>query len=163
MGSVPADGQAPSHRSTPVGARCWRWDQWLVAGPISGALVFGASGPLLFLVDAGANGLPPGLSFDLASVAIAALAAGMLGTMAGVVAGIVCAAITLPVEWFGRPTRRFYTRLAVGVTAVLGSSISLVGHRPSSGFAPVVISVVPVCVSTVAAYWVGAWVWASRP
>jgi hypothetical protein len=142
-----------------VGTRRWRWDRWLVAGPVSGALVFGLLAPLLFLVDARVNGLPPGLSYDPAAAAIAALGAAVLGTLAGVVAGIVCAVITVPIEWFGRPTRRFYTWLAVGVTAMLGSLFGALGHGANGGLALVLFPIVPVCVSTFAAYWVGAWVW----
>lgn len=136
-----------------------RWDQWLVAGPVSGALVFGLLAPLLFFVDARVNGLPPGFSYDLAAAVIASLFGAVWGTMAGVVAGIVCAAFTLPVEWFGRPTRRFYTWLGVGVTAMLGSWIGVATYGANGGLALVLFPIVPVCVSTFAAYWVGAWVW----
>lgn len=144
-----------------MGARRWRWDQWLVAGPIGGGLVFGLLGPLLLLVDSWVNEPPPGFSYDLAAAAVIAVGASILGAMAGLVVAVVCALVTVPVEWFGRPTRRFYTWLAVGVTVVLAAPVGAFGHGANSGFQLIFFPIVPICAFSFAAYWIGAWVWSN--
>jgi hypothetical protein len=76
--------------------------------------------------------------------------------MAGLAAGVVCALVTVLVEWIGRPSRRFYTWLAVGVTVVLATPVGVFGHGANSGFDLVLFPIVPICASSFAAYWVGA-------
>lgn len=117
--------------------------------------------PVLFWIESWYQPSPPGLSYDLGAAAIGAAAAGMLGTMAGVAAGLACAVITAPVEWFGRPSRRFYTWLGVGVTTVLGSSFGVLFMLPGHplGLGTVLWVALPICVSAFAAYWAGVWVW----
>lgn len=145
-----------------MGARRWRWDQWLVAGPAGGGLVFGLLAPALLLVDSWvieSTPSTPGWSYDFGAAAVIAAGASILGAMAGLAAGVVCALVTVLVEWIGRPSRRFYTWLAVGVTVVLATPVGVFGHGANSGFDLVLFPIVPICASSFAAYWVGAWVW----
>jgi hypothetical protein len=144
-------------RSLAVGTRGRRWPQWLVFGPILGGLVLGPLVPVLFLVDtwraAEQVGIDGGVVYMLVFMAVPA---GMLGALAGLGAGIACAAITAPVERRGRPTRRFYTRVAVCVTAVLASVIGALAHRAAPGFDLVLFPTVPIGISILVAYWIGA-------
>jgi hypothetical protein len=139
--------------------RRWRWHQWLVAGPLFGGLVIGTSMPVLFLVQVWVDGTLPPWEIDVGIVYMFGYMAGVAavwGAVAGLGAGIVCAVITAPVEWHGRPTHRFYPRLAVGVTAPLAALVGAHVHRSVPGFDLGLFPVTPICFASFVAYRVGA-------